>query len=65
VGAFLQGFSVQFGSLDCPSLIGLDLSTPEDHEKYRQNGLQEQCTKYVTTASRLVVEILEEGNNHP
>jgi C_GCAxxG_C_C family probable redox protein len=68
VRLFLDGFTEQFGALDCPKLIGLDLSKPEAHEMYQQKGSSEQCTNYVTTAARMVVDILGRIKNteyHP
>lgn len=64
IHTFMQGFSSRFGSLDCPELIGLDLSKPEQHEMYQQKGMHEQCTNYVTAAASMVVEIVE-GKNPP
>ena len=59
IRSFLERFEANFGSLDCPKLIGLDLSSPGAHEMYRQQGLHEQCTNYVTSAARMVLEIVE------
>ncbi|MCX6560070.1 MAG: C-GCAxxG-C-C family protein [Candidatus Aminicenantes bacterium] len=52
-------FKELHGSLKCPTLIGVDLATPEGMAEARDRGLfRTLCAGYVRTAAELVDELL-------
>ena len=58
VRRFNELFLAKHGSLQCKKLIGVDLSTPEGHQKAVANDLFNQvCAKLVASSA----EILEEN----
>ena len=60
VQAFLNGFITQFGSLSCQDLTGVNLGTPEGQAAFWASDQITRCTDYVTHATRLVVEIVDQ-----
>jgi C_GCAxxG_C_C family probable redox protein len=56
---FLGRFTAQHGSVDCPSLLGVDISNPEVLELARQQDLFHTiCTAFVGNAARMAAEVL-------
>ena len=57
VQEFERRFRARFGELDCVTLTGCELRTPEGHQQFAERGLHASlCAKLVAGA----VEILEE-----
>lgn len=57
---FLQQFEAQFGSLDCPGLLGVDIGTPDGMQQARQGNLfKTRCPTYVEDAVAIVMQITE------
>ncbi len=56
---FINRFRERHGSIVCRELIGVDLSTPEGHEKARRRGLfTERCSLFVSRAADILEAIL-------
>lgn len=61
VGKFMTEFKKSFGSLSCPELLGIDLSTPEGFAIQKEKGMTRQvCPKFVSGAARILEEIISE-----
>ncbi len=60
VQAFVLRFSGRFGSISCPELIGVDISTPQGRAAFDQQGKMKDCTNYVGEAVRMVLELVDE-----
>ena len=60
VRSFMDRFSTQYHALSCLELTGVHLGTPEGQLAFRNKGQFHLCTDYVETATRLVVEVLEQ-----
>ncbi len=60
--AFLKAFTNQFGELNCQSLTGVHLGTPEGQAAYKEKDLRKQCTEYVGEAVRIVLEVVDKDN---
>jgi C_GCAxxG_C_C family probable redox protein len=57
---FLQQFEAQFGSLDCPILLGVDIGTSDGMQQARQANLfKTRCPAYVEGAVAIVAQITE------
>jgi C_GCAxxG_C_C family probable redox protein len=59
----IQNFTDRFKELhkeiDCPKLIGLDVLSPEGHQKFVENGIKKtRCAEYVRDAVRILEDIL-------
>jgi C_GCAxxG_C_C family probable redox protein len=55
----LEAFEARHGTLDCSSLLGADIGTPEGHALAREKGLFSRCARYVESAAEITVEILK------
>ncbi len=54
---FMEAFAARHGSVDCPALLGCDISTPQGLQSARQQDLfNRQCPEYVKDAVRMLVE---------
>lgn len=57
---FQDRFINEHGSVQCPKLLGLDISDPDQLQEARERGLfTEICPAYIETAIRLMVDILD------
>ena len=55
----VERFRQAHGALACRVLAGVDMSTPEGLQEYRDRGLHDTlCPRYVRTACRLLEELL-------
>ena len=57
---FLDRFTTHYQSLTCLALTGVHLGTPEGQAAFREKGQINHCYDYITEATRLVVEIVEQ-----
>ncbi|MFU8827332.1 MAG: C-GCAxxG-C-C family protein [Brevefilum sp.] len=56
---FLNRFSAQHGSVDCPVLLGVDISNPEVLEEARQQGVFDTvCPAFIGDAATMAAEVL-------
>jgi C_GCAxxG_C_C family probable redox protein len=60
VRSFMDRFSTQYHALSCLELTGVHLGTPEGQQAFRDKKQFQMCTDYVDSATRLVVEIIEQ-----
>ncbi len=58
-GRIFKAFEKEFGSTDCRTLCGLDLTTPEDRKTLKTKVKAETCTKYVQAGSVFLAEELK------
>ncbi len=59
---FIQNFRARHGSVRCGDLLGLDLSRPEDAQRYREAGLWEStCRDLIAAAAGLAYDLLARG----
>ncbi len=59
VQEFVAEFSRRHGAVDCPKLLGCDLSTPEGRERARNEGLTRKvCPAYVRSAAEILEKML-------
>jgi len=66
VQEFCRDFKKEFGSLNCTNLLGMDLSTPEGIEMYKQKyGDTENtyCQKISAKAAEMLYSIIELERN--
>lgn len=61
VQTFLTRFETHFGSLTCLGLTGCYLGTPEGWEKFRQIRDTIDCPGFVTEATRIAAELIQDG----
>jgi C_GCAxxG_C_C family probable redox protein len=62
VRQFFQAFSRLHGSLECNSLLCVDISTPEGRSQAREQGkFSTLCPALVADAARITQEILDEA----
>lgn len=61
VGEFLRRFDNQFGDVNCQKLTGVNLGTPEGQAAFKELGKIKLCTEYVGEATRIVVEMDNDG----
>ncbi len=59
VQEFIRTFKGQFGSTNCQTLSGCDLSTEEGQQTFKDKNVAETCTEYVQEAARIAADILE------
>lgn len=58
---FIDTFNNEFGNIQCPLLLGLDLSNEEESQIAREKDLfHTKCLPYVTGATRIACEIIDE-----
>lgn len=63
---FLEKFTEQHGSIDCPGLLGCDIGTPEGMHKAReQHMFKTVCPAYVRDAARIAAELVDRENSFP
>ncbi len=56
---FVQRFTSEFGSIECPALLGFNLSIPAEQEEARKRGVvQKICPGLVKGAVEILDEIL-------
>ncbi len=57
----VSAFRQRFGDITCIGLLGLDFSTPEGREQFRNSGVpQEKCYNYLRFILRQLYEMGEE-----
>ncbi len=55
---FAEKFKEKHGEIDCSSLVGLDLSKPEDRKRNQEEGTAKKvCPKYIEEAVRIIESI--------
>jgi C_GCAxxG_C_C family probable redox protein len=63
---FIDTFNIEFGNIQCPLLLGLDLSKEEDLLIAQEKDIfHTKCMPYVTGAARIACELMdqtEKGN---
>jgi len=58
---FIDSFTEEFGNISCPLLLGLDLSNEEESQIAHEKDLfHTKCLLYVTVATRIACEIIDE-----
>jgi len=55
----LERFREKFGDITCPGLIGIDLGSEEGHRQFDQSNKHLVCADFVSEATRMVIEIME------
>ena len=59
VGRIYRAFKDKFGTTDCRTLCGLDLTTPEGKKKLEETVKEQTCTKYVQAGAELLAKELQ------
>ena len=59
VQALVDGFAKEFGSVDCPELLGLRLGTDAGRAEFRARGLKRRCRGFTCRAAELAAEIID------
>jgi C_GCAxxG_C_C family probable redox protein len=58
----IERFRREHGKLTCPALLGLDIAKSKDLEEYNKRDLWvNKCTKYILSATRIAMDILEQN----
>ncbi len=57
---FVQKFAEVNGARRCRDLIGLDVSSEEGLREYHAQDLHERCSRIVSNAVRVVLDLLDE-----
>jgi C_GCAxxG_C_C family probable redox protein len=58
---FIDTFNMEFGNIQCPLLLGLDLSKEEDQLIAQEKDIfHTNCLQYVTGATRIACEIMDQ-----
>ncbi len=60
VQAMLRQFEKDFGSVQCRSLIQLNLMDPADRKKFEELGLRKKCSHFVAKNVENIRRILKE-----
>jgi C_GCAxxG_C_C family probable redox protein len=61
VEGFYERFVAEVGAVDCPSILGCDIRTPEGRATSREHGLREsRCLHAVTAATRILEDMMGE-----
>lgn len=55
---FMRIFRERFNKVDCPGLIGVDISTAGGREEYEAKKLHPRCANFVGEATRMVLETI-------
>lgn len=58
-----QEFEARCGALDCPALLGVDISTPEGLARAREEKRFASCDHFIEEAARIVAEVLDENQD--
>lgn len=61
VQALLTGFEQKYGSIDCRTLIDLDLLTLEGRDAFKTQGKIAVCSDYAETVVRLAMALIEQN----
>lgn len=59
VQALVDGFAREFGSVNCPELLGLELDTDEGQAEFRARGLIQRCRGFTCRAAEMAAEIVD------
>ena len=59
VQALVDGFTKEFGSINCPKLIGVDLGAEEGRAAFRARGLITRCRGFTCRAAEMAAEIID------
>jgi C_GCAxxG_C_C family probable redox protein len=57
-----EEFQARCGSLDCPALLGVDISTAEGLARAHAEKRFARCDQYIEEAARIVSEVLKENH---
>lgn len=55
----IEQFEKRFGAINCPQLVGCDVSTEEGRRFYKENHLTERCRHFVEEAASMAMSLLE------
>ena len=55
----IDQFEKRFGAINCPQLLGCDVSTEEGRRFYKDNHLTERCRHFVEEATSMTMSLLE------
>lgn len=58
--SLVSRFEAEFGSKNCHELLGCDIGTEEGQQKFKTDGLRENCVEYTGRAAELAVQILKQ-----
>lgn len=59
---FIDTFNMEFGNIQCPLLLGLDLSKEEDRQLAQEKDIfHTNCMQYVTGAVRMAYELINQS----
>jgi amino-acid N-acetyltransferase len=59
VQGLVDGFAKEFGSVNCPELLGLRLGADEGRAAFRARGLNRRCRSFVRRATEMAAEIID------
>jgi C_GCAxxG_C_C family probable redox protein len=59
VQSLVDGFVKEFGSVNCPELLGLHLGTDEGRAEFRARGLMRRCRGFTCRAAEMAAEIID------
>lgn len=59
VQGLIEQFENRFGAINCPQLLGCDVSTEEGRRFYMENHLTERCRTFVEEATTIAMSLLE------
>jgi C_GCAxxG_C_C family probable redox protein len=59
VQELVDGFVKEFGSINCPELIGVDLGRDDGRAEFRARGLIARCRGFACRSAELAAEIID------
>jgi C_GCAxxG_C_C family probable redox protein len=59
VQSLIDGFAKEFGSINCPELIGVDLGAEQGRAEFRARGLIKRCHGFTCRAAEMAAEIID------
>jgi C_GCAxxG_C_C family probable redox protein len=59
VGRLHDAFKARFGSVQCRTLSGLDLTTPQDRQKLKESVKAQTCANFVRAGAELLARELQ------
>jgi C_GCAxxG_C_C family probable redox protein len=60
VQEFMERFEKLCGAVDCPTLSGCDLSTPEGRLAFKQTDAKRKCIEYAAQAAAIACAVIDD-----
>jgi C_GCAxxG_C_C family probable redox protein len=59
VGALIEHFEEKFGSINCRTLTGVNLGTPQGLAEFREKNQIDHCLNYAEGATHMVLSLVD------